>query len=103
MKAFRTYTVVGVMVCLGSLVLAHGAEAEAGCFADTVANDSTNGTNAYGPYLGSAIGQVFYTPVDTLITSIRVWRSALPTVYGRKLFFFGTEKKVRPEVNKIFL
>lgn len=79
-------------------------QAQVVCATDTIANDSTYATTQGGPLYGDAVGQVFYTPNDTLISSVTVWR---PGTYisgvGAHLFIFGTDHNGRPNTNDLIL
>ena len=56
-----------------------------------VANDTSKATFAGGPFLGSAIGQVFFAP-ETLITEIDVWRPAdYQSAIGAHIFVTGVD------------
>jgi len=57
-----------------------------------VSDDTTNANNAYGPFLGKAIGQVIEAP-DTLLSSITVWRPDWDSsAVGVHLFIFGVDE-----------
>ena len=61
-----------------------------------VANDTSKATNAFGPILGTAIGQVFFAP-ETLITEIDVWRPAdYQSVIGAHIFITGVDTSRTP-------
>src|SRR5437870_3497495 len=82
-----------------------GAAALDGCTPMVVANDTTNASNAFGPILGTAMGQVFFAP-ETLITEIDVWRPAdYQSVIGAHIFVTGVDTirtPMLPDVGMIF-
>lgn len=105
----RTITLLQVLACVvvceACMVARSEGSQVGGCAPSVVSNDTTNATNAGGPFLGSAIGQVFFAP-ESIITEIDVWRPAgYVSEIGAHIFITGVDSSrspVYPDVGKIF-